>query len=246
MRLDNEVLAVLDALEIDGKAVRITTQLDRALYEKVNKALVALGGKWTRSAKAHLFADDPADAIENAQMTGEVVSLKKAYDFFETPPDVVDTLLETACIDSGKCTILEPSAGRGAIAGTIRSRYPKAKLEVCELMPENKAVLIKDGFEVIADDFMKLADRKFDRIIMNPPFSKQQDVDHVQHAYELLAPGGVLVAVMAAGITFRDNAKTMDLRNCIAACRGEIDPLPAGSFKSSGTGVNTVIVRMRR
>lgn len=246
MRLDNEVLAVLDGLDVNGKAVKITRQLDRKLYEKVNKALEALGGKWNRSAKAHLFTDDPAEAIENAQMTGEVVSLKKVYDFFETPPEVVDSLLDAACIDSGKQTILEPSAGRGAIAGAIRTRYPQAKLECCELMPENKAALLKAGFEVIADDFMGLTGRTFDRIIMNPPFSKQQDVDHVMHAYGMLAKGGVLAAVMANGITFRDNGKTVALRSLIGACQGEITQLPAQSFKASGTGVNTVIVKMRK
>lgn len=245
MKLDNETLAVLDGLEIDGKSVRITRQLDRALYEKVNKALMALGGKWNRSAKAHLFADDPVESIENAQMTGEVVNLKKAYDFFETPPAVVEKLLEYACIE-GRETILEPSAGRGAIAGAIRTQYPKAELSVCELMPENREFLRTHQFRVINDDFMTLTGRTFDRIIMNPPFSKQQDVDHVMHAYELLAPYGVLTAVMAAGITFRDNKKTKILRDLISHCGGWTEPLPAGSFKASGTGVNTVIVKLRK
>ena len=245
MRLSNEVLAVLDRLAIDGRAVTITSQLDRGLYENVNKALVALGGKWNRSARAHLFPDDPSDAIENAQMTGMVVDLKKAYDFFETPPSVVDALLGDACIPEGSVSILEPSAGRGAIAGAIRTHYPKAKLQVCELMPENRGFLMRHQFEVIGDDFLKLHGKRFDRIVMNPPFSKQQDVDHVLHARSLLENDGILAAVMAAGITFRDNAKTNLLKSLIKG-RGRIDPLPEGSFKVSGTAVNTVIVQLRR
>ena len=46
--------------ERDGKiAGVIVQQLDRNDYVKVNKALEALGGKWNRKAKAHLFDEDP-------------------------------------------------------------------------------------------------------------------------------------------------------------------------------------------
>jgi predicted RNA methylase len=245
MKLDEEVLTVFDGLAVNGCEVRITEQLERSLYLSVNKALEALGGKWNRKAKAHLFPTDAAKLIEGAQLTGQVTVAKDEYDFFETPPDVVKMLIELACIDSSKLAILEPSAGRGAIANAIRVNHPKA-VEVCELMPENRTYLIKQGYEVLADDFLKLQGVEFDRIVMNPPFSKQQDVDHVLHAYGLLTNGGILVAVMSNGVTFRTNAKTKLFRDLVDAVRGEIVPLPEGSFKSSGTGVNTVIVKLRR
>ena len=38
---------------------------------------------------------------------------------------------------------------------------------------------------------------KYDRILMNPPFEKLQDIDHVRHCFDQLKEGGVLVAVMA-------------------------------------------------
>ena len=40
---------------------------------------------------------------------------------------------------------------------------------------------------------------------MNPPFDRLQDVRHVTHAFSLLAPGGRLVAVMAEGVTYRED-----------------------------------------
>jgi hypothetical protein len=31
------------------------------------------------------------------------------------------------------------------------------------------------------------------------------DIDHVQHAWKSVKPGGKLVAIMSAGVTFREN-----------------------------------------
>ncbi|WP_424627569.1 hypothetical protein [Bradyrhizobium sp. SYSU BS000235] len=82
----------------------------------------------------------------------------------------------------------------------------------------------------------------FDRAVMNPPFPRQADIDHVMHAIGFLKPGGRIVAIMSAAITFRGDTKTTRFRDLIEERRGFIKPLPTGSFKSSGTMVNTVVV----
>lgn len=84
---------------------------------------------------------------------------------------------------------------------------------------------------------------KFDRVVMNPPFSRGQDVEHVRHALSLLAPGGLLVSVMSNGVTFRQDRRYADFRRDFSP---EITPLPEGSFKTSGTNVSTVVVRIRK
>jgi 16S rRNA G1207 methylase RsmC len=81
----------------------------------------------------------------------------------------------------------------------------------------------------------------YDRILMNPPFSKQQDIDHVLHAWKFLKPGGRLVAIMSGGTDYRTNKKAVAFQNLVAE-HGHIEPLPEGSFEESGTGVNTVLV----
>ena len=43
----------------------------------------------------------------------------------------------------------------------------------------------------------------YDRVIMNPPFTRGQDVTHVQHALRFVRPGRRLVAVMPASIKSR-------------------------------------------
>jgi 16S rRNA G1207 methylase RsmC len=55
-------------------------------------------------------------------------------------------------------------------------------------------------------DFIKWADdaqrqgRRWDRIVMNPPFSDGRAQAHIEAAAQLLAPGGRLVAVLPAGV----------------------------------------------
>ena len=60
--------------------------------------------------------------------------------------------------------------------------------------------------KVINRDFltMKPGDiPQVDKIIMNPPFDRGGDCDHVRHAFQFLKPGGVLVAVMSARRVWR-------------------------------------------
>jgi 16S rRNA G1207 methylase RsmC len=83
---------------------------------------------------------------------------------------------------------------------------------------------------------------QFDRVVMNPPFDFE--VEHVTLAHSMLKPGGRLVSVMSAGVLFRKDKKTSAFRALVAACGGEFTENAPGSFKASGTDVNTVTVVM--
>lgn len=241
MRVDDEVLEVLSRATTDGPSLTLIGQLDRKLYERTNKALEAAGGKWNKKAKAHVFEADAAERVDQIILTGEVVVPKDEFNFFPTPAHVVARLLELACITKGM-RLLEPSAGKGAIA------YPCADagaiVDCCELMDANFAALAGDARlgPVEKIDFLaKQPEAVYDRVVMNPPFLKQADIKHVMHAHRFLKPGGLLVAVMSSGVTFRDNRLTQDFRDLVRAKGGDIEALPDGSFKQSGTNVNTVI-----
>jgi hypothetical protein len=238
-KLSTEVLAILSAAEIDGLTVRLTCEkLDRELYLEVTEALEALGGKWNRKSRGHDFQSDPSEKLENAILTGEVTPPSKNR-YFPTPKAIVDQLVELADIQKGM-TVLEPSAGQGAIAEELRNIG--AKVVCCEILPENIKMLKEKGFEVaIADFFGYFSGEGYDRVVMNPPFEKQADIDHVRHGYYSLKQGGILVSVMSSGVTFRQDKKTVGFRNFVEQNSGKILPLPEGSFKESGTGVNTVI-----
>lgn len=242
MRIDDEVLAVLSRAETSGFELKLTGQLDRKLYERTNKVLEAAGGKWNRKAKAHVFESEAFDRIDQIILSGEVEIPKDEFNYFPSPPAVVARLMELADISPGM-QVLEPSAGRGAIA--VACAEKGADVDCVELMEANYNALC-------ADDRLKRVKRgcflehgvieAYDRIIMNPPFARQQDIKHVTHALKFLKPGGKLVSVMASSVGFRENRLTNEFRDLIAERGGRIEALPEGAFKESGTMVRTVIV----
>lgn len=242
MRIDQSVLAVLSNALAEGNAVRLAGQLDRKLYERTDKVLNAAGGTWNRKARAHLFDGDAASRLDEIILTGEIALPKDDFNFFPTPPSIVERMIDLADIQRGM-KVLEPSAGRGAIA--LACAEIGAVVDCYELMDANFAVLSKHAQLANSQqaDFLSIEpDPVYDRVLMNPPFMKQADVHHVMHAHKFLKQGGRLVAVMSAGVTFRENRLTVSFRDLVEKKGGSTEPLPEASFKSSGTMVNTVIV----
>lgn len=79
----------------------------------------------------------------------------------------------------------------------------------------------------------------YDRIVMNPPFSDGRDMIHVRHAYDLLKPGGRLVAIMGEGAFFRDNKQAREFREWLESVEGTDEKLAEGSFLDPTLPVNT-------
>ena len=171
------------------------------------------------------------------------IALSSIPGYFPTPAPVVSAMLDRAQLEPG-LTILEPSAGSGNIADAVRAKLPNAEIYCFELNPRLAQILKLKGHHIDGDDFM--ADepiaRIFDRILMNPPFEKQADIDHVRKAHRLLKPGGLLISVMAPGFEFRQDRKSSDFRAWLDEMGGTWEDLPAESFKASGTGVGTKLV----
>ena len=250
-QLSTEVLATLSTVEIEGTNVRIIKQLDRKLYTQVNEVLSSIGGKWNRKTNAHVFSEDPTDKL-NAVIECGVLEPKVKTGYFPTPPALVERMIELAELDS-EHLILEPSAGQGHIADVIckTAGLDRKEIIICEILPENIAVLRKKGYFVEEYEFIRMAEElrsnkmEFDRILMNPPFEKQACIDHVTTAFNLLKEGGILVAIMSSGVMFRENKKTVTFRESILDRYADvIESNPEGSFKESGTMVNTVMIRL--
>jgi predicted RNA methylase len=241
-------------------AALTTGQLPRDLYLEVDKALQAHGGKWTRKHGGHLFQVDPTDVLDEIATLGEYTNKCQDLGAFDTPPDLAAKVAHVAALEPGM-SILEPSAGLGNLMSPIAALgLPGLRVTAVELDPNRARALeqglngevlpLKDRFQnpplaslrVVCGDFLT-ADlpRGFDCIVMNPPFARQADIDHVTRALELLSPGGRLVAIMSAGVAFRTNRKTRAFLGLLDSCsRHVVSPNPPDSFKASGTCVNTV------
>lgn len=240
-QIDEKTLTILSRVTVQGNTIFLTCgQLDRKQYQAVNAVLENMGGKWDRKAKGHVYNEDPTDALEQVLLTGEITPPKK-YGYFPTPPELAKRVVELAQIGTGH-RILEPEAGRAGIAGEI-PLWAVAELDCVELLPDNVAWLKAHGYNVIhAGDFLTLTPNPiYDRIVMNPPFERQQDIDHVQHALKFLKPRGRLVSIMSAGVAFRENKKTLSFQELLEK-HGWMERNPEGTFKESGTMVNTVTV----
>ena len=240
-RFTDEVLGELGRLEITpletGRFLGcLPEQLERKLYLEVNDALEALGGRWERRKKGHIFDHDPGVEIRQLCQNGALQI--DDYGFYPTPEGVIARMLEISLTDLvdmalNRQTILEPSAGEGAIVDYLIKAGAEIHMINCiELHPGRKKILDEKGYCVNKpDDF--LCHRPvpvFFRVFMNPPFEKSQDIDHVLHAYQFLRSGGILVSVMAAGVTFRKEQKYASFRNWLKG-KGELEALPPETFK---------------
>lgn len=242
MKIPTTVLEVLDRAETDGPRLILTGTLDRKLYLDTAKVLEAAGAKWSKRERAHLFDGDAADIIEPVILTGEIVSARQQFGYFPTPAPVVEQLLDLARIEPDM-RVLEPSAGRGAIA--LAAAHAGGLVDCVEIQEQHAAALTAEhhlSVTVLVADFLATSPQPvYDRVVMNPPFARQADIAHVEHAYGALKPGGLLVAVMSAGVTFRQTQAAVMFRSRLEALGGDLHPLPEGAFKESGTGVTTVI-----
>jgi len=235
MKISNDVANILSNSTVKGINLFLPEgQLDRKLYVSVDKVLNAIGGKWNRKGKSHIFGSNPENIIEEILQTGEYTDAKKEYNFFETPEPLAKQLIEMAEIDGG--TVLEPSAGRGAIARFVCC-------DCVEIEKENRKYLSETGFSLVGSDFLQF-NIPFDYIIANPPFQKQQDISHVTHMISLARKK--VVSVMSASVLFRTNRKTVEFRELIDRWNGIITPLPEKAFKDSGTNVNTCVVEVTK
>lgn len=236
MKVEVNVIEILKGAEVNGNKIRITQKLDRNIYQKINKILLGFGGKWNSKEKAHIFEKDITDIVTQIIETGEYKDLKSDFQFFPTPSELAQKVVKMAEIKPGE-SCLEPSAGRGGIAQYMPN------CDCIELNPENALYLKEHGFNVIHDDFLTFKpEKKYDVIVMNPPFNKGQSVAHVTKALEIA--DRCVIAIVDSGVTFRTDKATVAFRKLVASYGGTIEPIDADSFKESGTMVNTVIIKV--
>jgi len=245
-------IEILKKCTVDGNTVKLPNiQLDRKLYLEVAKALEFIGGKWNRKAQGFIFKENPTELLSQIS-DGVKRNLKKEFQFFETPDDIADWLVEVAHIEKHH-TILEPSAGQGAIIRAIHRVIPDIKVYCYELNEINQTILAgMENVELIGQDFLNpdgthsAQQLQFDRIIANPPFSNNQDIEHIREMYNCLKPGGIIASVTSLHWQNCRTKKTDAFMEWLETLepKFKLQNLSPGSFKSSGTNIETSVLRI--
>lgn len=222
-------------------------QFNKKSYAEAKKWIEEAGGSWqSGKIQGFTFPFNP-ERVFSILKEGKRCNLQQEYQFFETPADVADWLVMLVGGVHENDTVLEPSAGRGALIKAIHRSCPSVIVECYELMPENREFLhTLDNVILLDEDFTKDSVGHYTKIIANPPFSGNQDIDHVRLMYERLERGGTLAAITSQHWKLSSEKKCALFRKWLEEVHGEIFEIAAGEFKESGTTVSTMAVVIKK
>ena len=168
---------------------------------------------------------------------------REGVDYFPTPEPLGYKMMEWARAGEGD-TILEPSAGHGAIA-----RYAPKENQLTGIEPSQSLftkLQLKAGG--LGRKFMNTVfenydiSNKHDVVVMNPPFGTAgaTAIAHLDKAFKHLEEGGRVVAIIPRGSTDKKFDKWLDGQKDVAM-RAEVD-LPDIVFQQAGTSVVSRVV----
>lgn len=222
-------------------------QFNKKSYAEAKKWIEEADGSWQGGKiQGFTFPFNP-ERVFSMLKEGKRCNLQQDYQFFETPADVADWLVMLAGGIYEDDTVLEPSAGRGALIKAIHRACPSVTVECYELMPENREFLHTLSNVILLDeDFTKDSVGSYTKIIANPPFTGNQDIEHVRLMYDRLEEGGTLAAITSQHWKFASEKKCIDFRNWLKEVHGEVFEISAGEFKESGTSISTMAVVIKK
>lgn len=144
----------------------------------------------------------------NVADSKDLRKFKKKTQFFETP-DAIAEQMTNLCGLGRYSKVLEPSAGKGKLIHKLYEEYPfewwhEVVIHVCEKHEPFHELLEPYCDEIMTKDFLDFEPfetnkEKYDLILMNPPFSNQQAIKHVRHAWDHLKTGGRIVTLLPSG-----------------------------------------------
>jgi len=239
-----DVANVLRGASVQGNVIVLPPgQLERKLYQDVDKVLKAMGGKWDRKAGGHSFPLDPSEMLADALGTGKALNRKGTLQFFQTPEPLAERMAALARVTASDI-VLEPSAGHGRLVNPAKKLG--ADVVAVEIDATNADVLSGiGGISVHQADFLewgRYERGRFNVVLMNPPFSGGQDIDHITSAWSLLTPGGRLVAICSETAFGTNTKKAAAFRDWLASIGATVETLPAGTFREAGTGVGARLI----
>lgn len=245
IKITDEMRGIIDQCRFEGNKVYLpNVQLDRKLYTQINAIFAELKGEWSRKEKAHVFPSDPREKLGILVAQEKLVDKQKFFQAYFTPPELAKRVVELAEIEPHHI-ILEPSCGEGALVDEI-VKVKHAFIDVCEINNEFLNVLAAKNYPTIRDiypqDFLDLEycapwDLKYDRVISNPPYNKNQWLTHSIWAYNFVKEGGRLVCILPNSI--HSNKKFQDF---VIDKRWEFQKVEAKTFEDTDIETNIVTI----
>ncbi|NWA11938.1 hypothetical protein [Pseudomonas gingeri] len=182
-----------------------------------------------RALLPHMSARKEESAITKAERA--IIGQKVGIDFFPTPAAVAQRMARLARITKGT-RVLEPSAGNGNLADAAAAAG--GEVDVLEISSQLRDILTVKGYSVVGHDFNDFTpEAPYQAILMNPPFSKRQDAEHIMQAYGMLASGGTLVAIAGEGVFFGQDAKAENFRAWLDTHGADVEKLEGGTFNDN-------------
>lgn len=179
---------------------------------------------------------------------------REGIDYYPTPEPIGYKMVEFADIKSGD-SVLEPSAGHGAIARFFPEDTKNVAIEPSSELVNTIRLRFNKNGRVIESTFENYdVHNKFNEIVMNPPYgtAAKTAMEHLEKAFNHLRDGGRIVALLPAGNSMGKrldkwlngvpNAKTKAEREGEkrAVIMKKIE-LPSVTFERAGTKVVTDI-----
>ena len=197
-----------------------------------------VGGKEFDAPKeqnADPYADAVLDYYSNQKLNSRN---REGVDYFPTPEPLGYKMMEWANMGEGD-TVMEPSAGHGAIA-----RYAPKGNQMVAIEPSQSLfakLQLKAGglgrkfVNAIFENYD--ISNKHDVVVMNPPFGTAgaTAIAHLGKAFKHLEEGGRVVAIIPRGSTDKKFEKWIEGEKT-AVLRAEVE-LPDIVFKQAGTNV---------
>ena len=244
----NQQVSTTENLALGSQARNLRESFARGVEEHSGNVDIdnqGVGGKeFDTPSHTETDAFDSAvlDYYTNQKLTGKRDS-REGTDYYPTPEPLGFMMNQWGRIGDGE-SVLEPSAGHGAIARYVPRENPLTAIEPSQSLFSK--LQIKAGgngrkFEnTVFEDYNVV--NKHDVVLMNPPFGAggRLAVDHVAKAFQHLEEGGRIVAIIPRGSTDKKFDKWYEEQKD-AVLTAEIG-LPDITFERAGTSVNCRVV----
>lgn len=244
----NQAIQSTENLALGNEARNMAESLKDAYIQGLERNLdysqvLDFGGKESEAGLEKLTPWELAKSRYYSTSKGRKNNLGE--DFFETPDPIGLKMSEFADLKWGD-KVLEPSAGRGAIAQWFGEGLETTALEPSSTL--RSELMVRMGGEkrrVLPNRFEDLSIvNKFDSIVMNPPYGKNSKVaiEHLNKAITHLRENGRIVALLPDSnkVNARLAELITDAENPMTLV-GQIS-LPSSTFNRAGTSVMTQIV----